>query len=464
VISLDFEQLAKMVDGDLRQGLRPGSRFTGVSTDSRTLSEGQLFFAIRGDNHDGHRFIDQAVERGAAGIVIDRDFAAANPMPSGCPSVVVADSHASLLRLAERFLAGLDLTRIGITGSNGKTTTKEFAFRLLETVTSRVYRSPGNYNNLFGVPLALFEMPEGTEIAVLEMGISLPGEMERLATVVRPNLIVVTNVGPTHLEFLGTVKNVAREKLSAMKQAAPDGVLIVNGDDPLLVRTAVDLGLKPIRFALDADADFRPDNISVGINGTTVVTIEGHRFVLSLFGRYQISNLLAAYAAACTLGYSFEGVETEAIMLSTVAMRGEIINRGGITFISDCYNANPESVKAGLATLAGRTFSGRLVLILGDMLELGSDTARFHREAGDNAAQLEPDLLIGVGPRATQIVEGASSAGMTSDRLMHFDNAGEEAETIAALLEPGDTVYLKGSRGIGLEAILGRFAPDEGRA
>ena len=453
-----------MIDGDLRTADLPAARFTGVSTDSRTLSEGQLFFAIRGVKFDGHRFIEQAIARGAAGVVADRKYASTYTEPLSCPSVVVENSHTALLKLAEKYLAGLDVTRVGITGSNGKTTTKEFTYRLLKHTAGNTYRTPGNFNNLFGIPLALFEMPSGTKTAVLEMGISEPGEMDRLARVVKPNVMVVTNVGPTHLEFLGTVENVAREKLSAMKQAAPGARLIINGDEPVLVKTAGILGLEAVTFALDGPADFLPDKIETGKSGTTVVTIEGRRFVLSLFGRYQISNLMAAYATARTLGCSFDKIETEAILLTTAAMRGEIIHRGGITFISDCYNANPESVKAGLKSLAAQSFPGRLVLILGDMLELGKESARFHHEAGQAAAQLEPDFLIAVGPMASELIAGAYEKGMVADKAVHFNEAGPQAAAIAALLRSGDTVYLKGSRGIGLEAILERFAPDEGRA
>ena len=228
-----FDQLADITHGKLLTVEQAERTFTGVSIDSRTIGPEHLFFAIKGENNDGHQFVDQAIAAGAAGLVLQTGHFSENSMPHQVAVVEVPDSHVAMLRLAAAYMKTIDARRLGISGSNGKTTTKEFVFRLLRAVTDNVYRSPGNYNNLFGIPLALMAMPEDTDVAVLEMGISVPGEMARLASLVKPHLMLITNVGATHLEYLGSVENIAREKLSALAHAQPDAPLIVNADDPV---------------------------------------------------------------------------------------------------------------------------------------------------------------------------------------------------------------------------------------
>ncbi len=446
-----------MTGGELRTADLAGHTFTGVSVDSRTIGEGELFFAIRGENNDGHRYIEQALARGAAGVVAESDFFTGRPLPSQAAVVDVPNSHLAMLSLAQQYLATLDALRLGITGSNGKTTTKEFTYRLLKAVDDNVYRSPGNFNNLFGIPLALFEMPTDTSTAILEMGISVPGEMKRLAALIQPHLLAVTNVGPTHLEFLGTVENVAREKLSAMSFADPDAALIINADDPVLMAETAKVSDAYITFAIDHDADYRPDAVETTDDGAARVVIEGHPFRLPLFGQYQVYNLLAAYAIARTAGHTFDDIDTEAIALSTAAMRGEILMLAGVTFVSDCYNANPEAVKAGLRSFAKFESRGRRVIVLGDMLELGPDSVRYHAEIGELVAAQKFDLLAAVGPLAYHIIEAVEAAGKLSGKLRHFNDSETCAEYLRGYLGVGDLVYLKGSRGIGLETVLDQF-------
>ena len=416
-----------------------------------------MFFAICGDNNDGHRFIDQAIAGGAAGVVSQAGYFAERPLPDGGAVVEVPDTHAAMLRLAEEYLKTTRADRIGITGSNGKTTTKEFAFQLLNVVAEQVYRSPGNYNNLFGVPLALLAMPVETDVAVFEMGISVPGEMARLAALVRPHIVVITNVGATHLEYLGSVKNVAREKLQVMQYAQPGAPLIINADDPVLMAEVDRVSSPYLTFGIKNQATFAPDSIEKTDDGLIMVTIEGYRFRLPLFGEDQIYNLLAAYAIAKTLGYSFAQVATDEIELATTGMRGELVEVAGMTFIFDCYNANPESVRTGLKSLDRFPGGERRVIILGDMLELGSDSPRYHTEVGEQLGQHSLDLIVAVGPKSKSIIDGAKASGIPNDRLLHFDNAAACAEQMVDILRSGDLIYLKGSRGIGLEAVLQRF-------
>jgi UDP-N-acetylmuramoyl-tripeptide--D-alanyl-D-alanine ligase len=459
VITLRFDQLAAMSGGQLRTPDLGQRTFSGVSTDSRTIAAGQLFFAIRGERNDGHQFVEQVIARGAAGVVIDRDYGRSKTLPTTVAVIEVENTHAAMVRLAGEYLATLPARRLGITGSNGKTTTKEFTYRLLEAFDGNVYRSPGNFNNLFGIPLALFAMPEQTRWAVLEMGISVPGEMDRLASLVKPHLLAVTNVGPTHLEFLGTVEAVAREKLSALQYATPDAPLIVNADDPVLMVEVKRVHLRPTTYAVHGEADFRPQAVDP-TEGGLLVTIEGHRFRLPLFGQYQVYNLLAAYAIARAVGCDFDQIDTLSLPLSTAAMRGEIVTAGGLTFVADCYNANPESVKAGLNSFAQYPSSGRKVVILGDMLELGETSAAFHREVGCALGSYSFDLILMVGPMSRYAVETAQSSGVKAERLHHFTDATLCALAASQMLLPGDLVYLKGSRGVGLEVVLKRFVAE----
>ncbi|MEW5795128.1 MAG: UDP-N-acetylmuramoyl-tripeptide--D-alanyl-D-alanine ligase [Candidatus Zixiibacteriota bacterium] len=458
-----FDRLATMTGGRLLTAASHDRKFTGVSSDSRTIEPGQLFFAIKGEKHDGHEHIDQAVSRGAAGLIVRRGFFADRAMPATTAVVEVADTHEAMLKLAAEYMKTLPAKRVGITGSNGKTTTKEFTYRLLSAVEENIYRSPGNFNNLYGIPLALFAMPNNTSMAILEMGISVPGEMNRLASLVRPHLMAVTNVGPTHLEFLGSVEAVAREKLRAVHHCEPGAPLIVNADDPVLMAEARRVHSRPITFGILNDADFRPLKIRE-TKYATYVAIDYQEFRLPLFGQYQVYNLLCAYAIARVMGAFFDEIDTTTIKLTTPSMRGEVVASQGITFISDCYNANPESVSAGLKSFHLRQHTGRKVVVLGDMLELGEPTVEYHRDIGKQLADYDFDLILAVGPMSRYTIESARGSGVTAVRLRYFDDARSCALASVELLRPGDLVYLKGSRGIGLEAVLKEFVKSEGDA
>lgn len=461
MISLHFKQLAEMTDGSLLKAEYAERSFTGIALDSRTISAGQLFIAIRGDRYDGHDFMSQAAYRGAAGILFERELPSLD-LPPNLAAVRVPDSHQAMLDLAGQYLRGSGARAVGITGSNGKTTTKEFTYSLLSNLENDVYRSPGNYNNLFGIPLALFSMPENTKIAILEMGISVRGEMSRLAALIEPQVIAITNISPTHLETLGSVAEVAREKLVVVRQAQEDVPVIINGDDLLLVSETKKVRSDYISFAIDNDADFRASAITRKADGNTEVVIENNRFIMPLFGRHQVYNLLAAYAIVRSLGYSFESIDTAAIKFTTSDWRGEMVTHREITFIADCYNANPDSVRSGLVSFAGYPATGRRVAVLGDMLELGAQEADFHRATGNNLALASSDLAILVGPLSKYTAEAAIKSGMNSERVLHFDTAAAAAEWMLDNLRPGDLVYLKGSRGIGLEEILTMFNDEAG--
>ena len=296
---------------------------------------------------------------------------------------------------------------------------------------------------------------------VMEMGISTRNEMPILADIVHPDLIVITNVGPSHLEFLGTVEAVAQSKLELVRRANPNVPVIINGDDSLLVRETRKVRAEFLTFALDSEADFTIDDIRVDAGGTMQVTIDSHTFLLPLAGRHQAANLLAAYAAVRTLSYDFTSVDTESLVLDTAPMRGQRMELSGISFVADCYNSNPESVRAGLLAFFQAASQGRRILILGDMLELGARSEQYHREVGIQLASNQFDRAVLVGELAEHIMDEAVAAGADKSLFEHHKTAAAAAESMRDFLKAGDFVYIKGSRGIGLEAVLNIFESSE---
>lgn len=450
---MQFGQAAQMAGGTLVTPERSDAKFSGVSIDSRTVRPGELFIAIKGQRSDGHTYLKQAIDAGASGVLVETEYS------SNQAAVIKAqNSHAAMMQLAARYRDLTTAKYVGITGSNGKTTTKEMTFTLLSAVTSDIYRSAGNLNNLYGLPLALFAMPQSTQVAIMEMGISTPGEMTRLSAIIRPDVAVITSVAATHLEFLGTVEGVAKAKLELVTNASPDTPVIINADDPVLVSEVKKHRKSYISFGIESPASFRPLKIASDNAGNTTVEIEGHQFVLPLFGRHQIYNLLAAYAVTRTMGYSFDEADTRAIKFTTAPMRGQRAERAGVNFIVDCYNANPESVKLGLRSFDELPFTGRRVLILGDMLELGEHAVAFHEELGRSLSMHPADLILLVGSLSKSTNDGAMKAGVSAATLHHYADAAACASEVRQLVRRGDLVYLKGSRGIELERVYDAFA------
>ncbi|MBN1211812.1 MAG: UDP-N-acetylmuramoyl-tripeptide--D-alanyl-D-alanine ligase [candidate division Zixibacteria bacterium] len=450
---MSFAQLARMLGGRLYE--KPGAEpsFTGISIDSRTLRERELFFALRGGKYDGHDYIDQALQKGAAGVVVETTCPGLDKITGRTMVVAVTDSHEALLKLAFDYRNKVRAQYLVVTGSNGKTTTKELIYYLLTAVTEGVYRSPGNLNNLYGLPLSIFSMPHETKTAVMELGISVPGEMTRLAHIVRPDMIIITNVGPTHLETLGTVEGVARAKLELVREAAPDVTVIINGEDRVLLAETKKIKNDFITFGLESEVVFKPDRIEQ-VDGGNRVTVDGLMFNLPLFGRYQVYNFMAAYAAVKTLGYVFDDVDTSTITFQTAPMRGQFVEINGVTFISDCYNANPESVKGGLVSFAAQRAKKRRIIILGDMLELGAREEELHREIGRLLSGQTFDRAVLVGPLAKFYMDELVKAGIKGDKIRHIVEVEAAAAEMLKIFEPGDLVYIKGSRGIGLEKIM----------
>jgi len=436
---------------------------TSVSIDSRTLEPGALFVAIRGPRFDGHDFLAEAAARGAKAALVERDASA----PPGLRLVRVADTTKGLFDLARHVRREAGLPVVGITGSVGKTTTKDMTAHLLAT-RGPVLKTEGNLNNQYGLPLTLLRLEAEHTAVVLEMGMSAPGEIRALSTLAEPDVATITRVAPVHLEFFPSVDAIAEAKAEILEGLRPGGAAVLNGDDARVRAIGERYRGKVVWFGSDPRFDVSAE----GWRGTGV----GMRFDLRLAGRttevalllagpHFVTSFLAAAAAAHVLGVPLEAIAEAATTLRPARHRGEVVRLGeGVTLLDDCYNSSPEALEAAvvaLSLLPGR----RRVAVLGDMLELGPTGPALHRERG-RALGGRVDLVLGVGPLAEGIVEGAREAGIPAGSLRHFATAADAVAALPEVLRPGDVILVKASRGVKLEAVVDAIAArfGEGKA
>lgn len=430
----------------------------GLSTDTRTLKPGELFLAIRGETHDGHRYLAQAAGAGASMAIVER--ADESPRPKGLAVLGVADTRRALLRLAGAYRRTLERTRVvAVTGSNGKTTT----VRMIEAVLSRALRgtaSRKSFNNQIGVPLTILSARPGDDYLVCEIGTNAPGEVAQLAEIVAPDIAVITSVGREHLEGLGSLAQVAREEAAQVEFLEPGGLAVVNADAPHLAEpVAAHRAARPfsvVTFGAGEGADLRVGDIRQTLEGLEF-TINGRAsFRLPLLGRHNAMNAAAAVAVGRRLGMDEEAIAPGLSSVSGAEMRLERTEVKGVRLLNDAYNANPDSMLAALETLqeVGAP-AARRVAVLGDMLELGTHSASCHAEVVSRA--LAPgllDLLVLVGPRMSH---GAD--GVRDDRIVRVEDLdGVGASAVAARLRAGDLVLVKGSRRMRLERLVGALA------
>jgi UDP-N-acetylmuramoyl-tripeptide--D-alanyl-D-alanine ligase len=431
----------------------------GVSTDTRELKAGQVFVALRGLNTDGHRFLTQAVAGGAGMLVVDRADALPAALPRPVPVLAVADTGQALLRLAAAYRRTLDATRvIAVGGSNGKTT----SVRLIQSVLGRVLRgtaSPKSFNNAVGVPLTILAARRGDQYLVCEVGTNAPGEIVPLTRVVEPDLAVITSIGREHLEGLGSLRGVVQEEASLVLGVRPGGAVILNADAPALLDAVRPLAAaqraQVLTFGFADHADLRITAVEREPDGQRFCLNGRQWFRLALHGRHNALNASAAVAVARRLGLETDAVEAGLAAAVGAPMRLERRVVGGVTFVNDAYNANPESMLAAFDAFAEMfppgERGGRRVVVLGDMLELGEHADALHGEVARGlAARRVADAVVLVGPRwaaaAGQVVAG--------DVTAIPDLAGPGAARAAAALRPGDAVLLKGSRGMALERVI----------
>ncbi len=426
-----------------------------ISTDSRTLQPGDLFIPLRGENFDGHRFVEKAAERGAASAVVERNWT--GKMPKHFPLIRVADTLVAYQQIAAQYRQSLTLKVIAITGSNGKTSTKDFVAAALGH-RFRVTKTEGNFNNHVGLPRTILEATSRDEIAVWEIGMNHPGEIAALAKIAAPDVGIITNVGVAHIEFMGSREAIALEKGALAEAIGPDGTLILNADDSFSAAIAKRTRAK-IVFAGTEEGSVRATDLRQSASGSEFTILEGAhrcRAQLPVPGLHMIQNALLAVAAGRVLGLSIEDCAAGLASAPLTKARLQIKNIRGVQFIDDSYNANPESMRAALATLAELETEGRRIAVLGEMAELGNECERGHREVGEAAATLKIDELIAIGKTAGIIAEAAREAGLEKSRTVA--SAEEAAEILAEEASPNDLVLIKGSRAARTERVLEEFA------
>jgi len=423
----------------------PAVEVTGWSVDTRTLRPGELFFALRGTRLDGHDFVGEALSKGASGVVVEREVGTDR-------AIVVADTLVALQQLAARARQRWGGTVVGVTGSVGKTTTKEAIACVLEA-QGPVGKSEGNYNNHVGLPLSLLRVPDEARVAVLELGMNHAGEIRHLASIARPEIGVVTAVGYAHIENFGSLEGIAAAKRELIEALPETGVAVLNWDDPRVASFRQVHRGRSITFGFSAGADIRADGYQLCPDGARF-HVAGHGWVETrLAGRFAVRNLLAAIAVGTLFGVPFSEAAGRLRELAPVGMRGDRIHWRGATLINDCYNSNPDAVRAMLELLAELP-AKRRIAVLGEMRELGQWTETLHREVGRWVAASPVDLLLGVAGAARWIVEEAVRCGMTEDRCRFFDEPVPAGEYLRHELRAGDVVMLKASRAVKLEQAL----------
>jgi UDP-N-acetylmuramoyl-tripeptide--D-alanyl-D-alanine ligase len=424
------------------------------SIDTRTLKRGALFFAIVGPNHDAHRFVPEAFTRGARAAVVHRE----PHDPAAGPLVRVADTTRALQDLAAHVRRSLPARVVAVTGSAGKTTTRAMAERAAATLGPTL-GSPGNLNNLYGLPLALLALEAHHRTAVLEAGMSRPGELARLTEIAGPDVGVLTNVHPVHLEYFGTLEKIAaaKEELFAGMRAGTTAVM--NADDARVMAIAgrfARRGGRVLTFGMERDADLKAERVQADESGTRARVLgrgESADLTLRFHGAHQLMNALAALGAGVALGGSLAAMCRALARMEPLERRGNLlILPGRVRVLDDCYNSNPPAFEQALRALEQIATRGRRLVVAGDMLELGPLEAEAHRLAGERVARAGVDLFFGVGPRMAAAVEAARAAGLESAR--HFSDAAAAAAALEREVRPGDTLLVKGSRGVHLEKVI----------
>jgi UDP-N-acetylmuramoyl-tripeptide--D-alanyl-D-alanine ligase len=426
----------------------------GYSIDSRTVPPGELFFAVKGERLDGHDFVPQALELGAVSAVVRKDQLARFPVKT-CLLAVDDTLHAlQMLATAVRRMWGKPV--VGVTGSAGKTTTKEAIAHVLSG-RYRVLKSEGNFNNHFGLPLMLLKLEPEHDMAVIEMGMSHAGEISALAKIAQPEIGVVTVVAPVHLEYFDSLASIARAKYELIESLPAGGIAVLNADDEYVSQFGRDFNGKVVMYGTRANADIRAEQIqSRGAEGSAFdVVVNGvhERAVLPLVGAHNISNALAAVAVGFERGITLAEAVASLATMRAADKRGQVVQLGNIRVINDCYNSNPKALEAMVDALAAMPAKRRIV-VAGEMLELGPAGEKMHQAAGQHIAEKKIDVLIGVRGLAQPMVEAAKTKGMQAEFVATPEEAGE---WLARQSREGDVVLLKASRGVKLEKALEKW-------
>lgn len=464
MIECTVSQMARMAEGELINGSSDSSdssgcevHVAGVSTDTRSLQPGNLFVPLVGEAYDGHDYLAEAVNKGAVCALWRKD----KPLPKeDLPLVLVDDTLLALQRLARAYRCELTKLRVvGITGSNGKTTTKDLTAAALGAVL-RTHKTPGNLNNHIGLPLTLLRMDADTEAAVIEMGMSGRGEIALLASIVKPDVVVITNIGESHLLQLGSRAEIARAKTEALGALKPGGLFVYNGDEPLIAEVLPEMAkpvdMQSVRFGMGPDNDLYPLDIELVPDGTrfTINATPGVTFRIPLAGSHNAQNALAAYAVARHFGLSDAEIVRGLSQAEMTGMRIEqSVTSAGITVLNDAYNASPASTRAALALFGELRTDGRKIAVLGDMLELGGEETAYHAAIGEAAAACGVDILLAYGPLSLHTVAGARKT-MPAEAIRHYTDKSALIADLLATVSRNDAVLVKASRGMRLEEVV----------
>jgi UDP-N-acetylmuramoyl-tripeptide--D-alanyl-D-alanine ligase len=432
------------------------------STDTRTLREGDAFLALVGPTFNGHTFVRQAVNGGAAAVVVHEADCVGAVADAGAVAILVPDTLQALQALAHHVRRVSGARVVAITGSAGKTTTKETTATLLASKFATL-RNRGNLNNHIGLPLSLLELQAGAEVAVVELGMNHPGEISRLVAIAEPDVRLWTNVGTAHLAHFGTMDAIASAKAEILEGATPDTVFVANADDPRVMARVSAFPGRTITFGLDAPAAVRAESIrDRGIEGqdVSVRTAAGTLdLTLHLPGRGHLANVLASIAVAREFGVDLQAIPALVAQVSAGSHRGQVLRLArGVRVFDDCYNSSPGALLRALDVVGATAVRGRKIAVLGEMLELGEQSERLHRECGRAAvaAGVARVLTVGGAP-ALALGEAAREAGLPADAVLHTESSAVAADRIGPWVGDGDLVLVKGSRGIGLERVVTRL-------
>ena len=432
------------------------SQITGVCSDTRRILEGNLFVAISGERYDGHDFVPDAVRSGARASLVTADWHDGRPdrdSPDGA-RIVVPEVLPALQAFAGWHRSRFDLPVIAVTGSNGKTTTKNMIASVLSE-RYRVFKTPGNLNSQLGVSEALFSLEKDHGAAVLELGMNRAGELSRLARMTRPSVGVITNVGLAHIEFFESIEGIARAKGEILDHLPEDGNAVLNADDPLVMKQAGRSRARVITFGRGAGSDVRLVRTTTELSGSAFAMSDGAVFRTNLTGEHQVMNAVAAVAVGRLFGIDDVSIARALQCVGPTPMRMEYRKMGAVHLIDDTYNANPSSMKAALDALAAT--DGRKLVVLGDMLELGETGRAAHREIGKHAAGVA-ERIVTVGDLARDIAEAAVDEGMPASRIVACSSNDEAAAAALAEIRDGDVILVKGSRGMRMETIVESMA------
>ena len=437
--------------GEIFEGVDENLTVNSVTTDSRKISGGSLFVALKGEKFNGEDFVEESLRKGATAALVGKNF---NREVEGVV-IKVDDTLAAYQKIAANYRDKFNIPIVAITGSTGKTTTKDLTAAVLSGL-GKVLKTSANFNNEIGVPMTLLELNETHKAAVVEIGMRGLGQIESLAKIVKPDIAIVTNVNETHIELLGSMENIAKAKGELVESIQAGGTVILNADNAYTetLKKLAKSGVKIITHGIENGADLKAENVFIS-NAVTDFDVnyngQIYHFDLPIIGRHNVSNSLAATAAGLSVGLDFDKIRYGLSTLVTTKMRFEVIHRDGITIVNDAYNASPASMRASIKT-AAEVYDARKIAVLGGMFELGAISEKVHREVGAYLAENKFDILITVGKLGRFIAEGAKSAGM--EKIFVTDTHEDAAKTLRGILKRDDVILFKASHGMHLEKVI----------